>query len=546
MTNTKGTNNNESCNNDHCNSNNDQCNTSSKRTKTTKKTTFDVCIVGAGPAGLASLSAIQEPYSMDIMNEIQITQANRNLKSSHRKKRSVCVIDPHPTWMASWEHNFETLEIPFLRSPVLAHPDQFDENALFAYATLNHREKDELIESGCFDNRSLFGLGQAQIGLWKLPSTKVFNDFCKATTQRLKHDYIQAKVVSIDRDEDDDDDESDDGNEMFTIELCDGTILSAKAVVLAVGAVGHSIVPKNLQDIPSDKMLSWKQIQSLSSTNKNKNNSSNDVRNVMVVGGGLTAVQAAQYALRQGKRVTLCSRRPLVERHFDIDEDWFDRRKANRCMSEFYHKSETERLELLKTTRGGGSVPPIYMKDIQKWERKGLLTRIVGDPHYVKEPPKQQEQEHSETRTNKKQSIGITFSTPSKNNDNANNCNSTGPVHHFDRVILACGVQQDCMANPLVQMVHKRWPIRTVGGFPAISEDLQWTDNLFVVGSLASLNTGPDSGNIMGMKRAARIVSNELSCRSWLRESRVLGGRFDLLAFDDDDSSDSDSDSDSD
>ncbi|KAL3810165.1 hypothetical protein ACHAXA_007053 [Cyclostephanos tholiformis] len=40
---------------------------------------YDVCIIGTGPAGLASLSAIMEPYSLDGMTNTQVNNANRGL-----------------------------------------------------------------------------------------------------------------------------------------------------------------------------------------------------------------------------------------------------------------------------------------------------------------------------------------------------------------------------------------------------------------------------------------------------------------------------------
>lgn len=52
-------------------------------------------------------------------------------------------------------------------------------------------------------------------------------------------------------------------------------------------------------------------------------------KRVLVLGGGLTAVQVAQLALKQHCKVTLLSRRPLTTRHFDVNETWFDRRRAH-------------------------------------------------------------------------------------------------------------------------------------------------------------------------------------------------------------------------
>ena len=151
-----------------------------------KEVTCNVCIIGAGPAGLAVLSAIKEPYTLDTMNETQIEQAQRILSSSSSpslaaRDLEVCVIDGSEDWMADWDKNFATLDIQFLRSPALAHPDAFDPNALLAFAVANGRE-DELIDSGCRDLKCLRGLDR--MNLWKLPSTKLFHDFCLNMARR--------------------------------------------------------------------------------------------------------------------------------------------------------------------------------------------------------------------------------------------------------------------------------------------------------------------------------------------------------------------------
>lgn len=444
----------------------------------------DVCIVGSGPAGLATLSALRESYTLDSLNDRQINEAMRHV--SKVPQRSICVVDPSPTWMNQWHTNFETLGIEYLRSPAMAHPDYFDQNALLAFATTLGREK-ELIESGCFDISSLLPLGQSQIGLWKLPSTKLFRDFCAHLTKRSKHDYVSGKVVALDREG---------PGVPFTVTLEDGRYICADSVVLAMGMIGKPIIPKSLERlIPSSRMIQW-------------SNMSHDffdgLRRVLVIGGGLTAIQVAQYALRKGKEVVLCTRRPLVERHFDIDVEWFDRRVSNKCMADFYHEPIDKRLTLIKETRGGGSVPPIYLKDLRSWEESGRLRIEVGDP----------------------------VVTSNDEHDRSTTISINDQCYHFDGIILACGVKPDCTANPLISRILEKWPTKIAGGFPSISEDLEWTDNLFVVGGLGSLNIGPDAGNVMGMKRAASIVANQLGCRCWLRETKVLGSRFHVFIED--------------
>ena len=368
--------------------------------------------------------------------------------------------------------------------------------SLLAYAVLSGRE-DELIESGCAEIRKLHGLGQTQVGLWKLPSASLFKDFCLYLADQLPHDYVRGYAIDLDRDEGGD----------YVVKLADGTEVVSSSVILALGPTGRVVIPEQISQVPKAQLISWKCM-------KNELKPNHEV--VLVVGGGLTAVQAAQYVLRQGKRVYLSSRRQLVERHFDIDTCWFDKRSTNLHISEFYHRSEAERLAALKEARGGGSVPPIYMKDLRKWEEKGKLTLVTADPEYIC------------STDNGKLVIAL----------------NEGKTELFDCIIHACGIKPDCTANPLIKKIQEKLGVKMVGGFPSISVDLEWTDNLFCVGALAALNVGPDSGNIMGARRGASIVANSMECKSWLRdeEGGALANPFQL--FQDDETTDSESESD--
>lgn len=396
-------------------------------------------------------------------------------------------------------HSNIRLGIEFLRSPAMAHPDHFDMNALLVYAIDNDRE-DELIESGCADIRNLHGLGQTQIGLWKLPSSKLFADFCAYTAGHLPHDYVKGAAIDLEQNEDAN------GDTTYTVTLADGKEVLASSIVLALGPTGMPVIPSAISSIPIDQLFQWTDMKEKLMPHH---------KMVLVVGGGLTAVQVAQFCLRLGKKVCLCSRRPLVERHFDIDVCWFDRRNTNKHISDFYHQPVSERLSALRKVRGGGSVPPLYMDDLRKWQGSGKLTLINNvEPVFLRMA------------------------------DGAKAWISMGPEGEmaFDCVIHACGIRPDCTSSPFVKKVLENFPIETKGGLPCVSVDLEWSKNLFVVGALASLNIGPDSGNLMGARRAASIVANTLGCKSWLRREKggPLSNSFQL--FQDSDDSDLDSD----
>jgi len=475
--------------------------------RSNRKKHYEVSIIGAGPAGLATLSATHEPYTLDSMTNTQVNNANVSMKKRHNglgpSEKKICVVDPNDKWLGGWSENFARLGIKFLRSPTMAHPDHFDMNALLAYAVANNRE-DELIESGCAKIRKLHGLGQTQIGLWKLPTTSLFEDFCASLARQLPHDYVKGVAVDLTRHENDES-----GDIGYTVTLADGTEITSSYVVLALGPIGAPIIPPKICNVPKGQLISWNRMQE---------NVQPHHADVLVVGGGLTAVQSAQYCLRQGKKVYICSRRPLVERHFDIDTCWFDRRSANMHISDFYHKPESQRLADLREVRGGGSVPPMYMEDVRKWQAKGMLTLVHGaEPEFLRST------EDGKVWT----SMGQETSA-------------------FDCIILACGIKPDCTANSFVKKIQEKYPVKQIGGFPNVSVDLEWSKNLLVVGALASLNVGPDSGNIMGARRAASIVANTLECKSWLRDEKgrgALSNPFTELFWDEEDSS-SDSDSD--
>ncbi|KAG7371320.1 L-lysine 6-monooxygenase NADPH-requiring [Nitzschia inconspicua] len=498
--------------------------------KLNEEQVFDVCIIGAGPAGLATLSALQSPYSLDSnISDSQKERAVKSLKQQQGKKmsqeRRICVIDPSNGWLSSWKSNFERLEIQFLRSPALAHPDMFDPHALLSYA-VQHGREDELLESGCGDIKKLLALGQSQIGLWKLPSTKLFVDFCLDLAKELDHTFVgNTTVVSIQKN----------SRDVFELGLSNGKVVQAESVVLATGAIGKPIVPVGIQGCPCWRH--WTQAPKIMDENDpNRYNLP-----VMVVGGGLTAVQVALNELRRAKAssnspsVILVSNRPLVEKHFDIDIAWFDLRTTNKCIADFYHNPMEARKQALRQARRGGSVPPLYMKELFEAEQNGRLLCLVGEV----------ERSGNDDLNPSRARICIHHRDTTRPRDGHNNPvnEATFAVSFYQvkELILACGIQPDCeRLNSLTGMIQTKWPTRIESGLPCVTQDLRWRENvnLFVVGALGSLNIGPDAGNLMGIRRAAQIVASTLGSRNWLRES-VLVNPFEALNWSDDDDDDS-------
>mmetsp|Transcript_137199 Transcript_137199/g.293107 ORF Transcript_137199/g.293107 Transcript_137199/m.293107 type:complete len:491 (+) Transcript_137199:77-1549(+) len=452
---------------------------------------FDVCIVGGGPGGLAALSAVLEPYSADQLSDGQTARAGHAYGRAKCAPPKVCIVDPAP-WLDTWHKRFKALDIKWLRSPAGAHPDTFDKNTLLAFAE-NHDRKHEFLESGVV-SKELASLPEASSGLWNLPSNELFEDFCSDLASRLSHTYVRGKAASIGG-----------ADGCFSISLTDGRELTAKAVILALGVPGPQAAPPQLADLPGSLMVhSDAELGSRLEILNTK-------RNILVIGGGLTAVQVAQLGVKKRCKVVLASRRPLTTRHFDVDATWFDRRRANCNRFEFFNKPIEERLKHIKAARGGGSVPPMYMEAIREAEAFGSLVIKCGEVQL------------SAVHTD---SVDVTID---------------GQVQRFDLIVNACGHRPDCQKLPLISELLKASPVDITGGFPTLSDDLQWGDfkRLFVIGALASLQVGPDAGNLMGLTRAAQIVAHAMDLKAWMRDTKAIltnvrGNRYQALETDSD------------
>ncbi|CAE8607476.1 unnamed protein product, partial [Polarella glacialis] len=433
----------------------------------------DVCIIGAGPAGLAALSAIHEPFSLDQLSKDQSERALRNLRNESGDQK-VCVVDPMP-WLSHWKRRFKALDIKWLRSPAMAHPDLFDATSLRAFAGAKDRES-ELLESDVV-NSELKSLEEAHNGLWKLPSNRLFEDFSDDLASRLPHEFVHGAAACV---------EGDDGD--FRVRLTDGREIAAGTVVLALGVPGQPVIPQSLLGIPPSLLFHTDFQQGFRLAELEEKHE------VLVIGGGLTAVQAAQLAARRGCKVTLCSRRPLVTRHFDVATRWFDKRHGDRLRFEFFSQPLEQRLKGIKAARGGGSVPPAYMEELKEMGSKVDVLCADVQVHAIL--------------------------------DDAVEVLIQGKIRRFDRIVAACGHAPQCCSIPVVHELIAKSPVELAGGLPQLSPDLQWGEHkqLFVVGALAALQVGPDAGNLMGIRRAAQIVARVVGRRDWLIDTKsVLG-----------------------
>ena len=574
----------------------------------------DVCIVGSGPDALATLSALHEPLSQ--LKPSDYNRAKNNIDSRARAATNsalkVCVVSPSaPAWLQDWEARFDALEITHLRSPSSAQPDMFSVHSLLEFAQKHGREH-ELVDVGVRDAEELVGKGKygrlrdLDEGLFDIPSQALFVDFCRGVAEDLPHRCVQGRVVGIDRDDADDDKSPNPSSHRplrVRVLQQDGRrgYVSARNVVLAIGAAGPSSVPRTMREkgIPPRlvthtnnvaELVALKEAAAAGRGALHDGHVPEEHRDVLVVGGGLSAVQAAIAFAKRGSKVVLASRRPLTWQHFDLPVPWLDRRSFNGKKHAFYATPLEGRPAFIKQARRSASVPPWYRRKLADSGVECVVAEVaeasyesrcgangaeltVGGPTTTgaARPPPAGPGTFGGAATTAVGAVRVTFKPPageqqghvanpkappqSKKNKKKNKKWKKEeekeavvvPQRVFGRVVLGTGSAPDCLGIALVAALHAKWPVDVVEGLPVVGEDLSWAPelpNVYVVGSLAALRIGPDAANLTGARRAAEVVAQNLGVYDQLEDAsvyNVFNNSFSALLNDDsDDGSDDD------
>lgn len=192
---------------------------------------------------------------------------------------------------------------------------------------------------------------------------------------------------------------------------------------------------------------------------------------IAVVGGGISAVQAALAFADGGRRVTLVSRHRLRRAEFDSAPCY----AGPLCMRPFTAVRDLRRRRrLIREARRPGSVPPELHARLAAAMAAGRIRLSYGE-------------------VTADSDAGLRL--------------ADGHRLRADAVRLATGFADAAPGRDWLRpaIERERLPLAPCG-FPAVDRNLQWGPGLFVAGRLAELELGPMAGNIRGARAAGVIL----------------------------------------
>ncbi len=408
-------------------------------------------VIGGGPHGLAVLSALADRGSWP---------------------ERVTVVDPHAGWCSAWDEKLGRLDLDRLRSPQVHHPGVSPMGFRDMVEALP--EDDQLALRRPEDERAPTPAGMRRY-LDELAANLGPVDWVQGTAthlavgDRATSDAQPAPAVSA-------------GAERFAVRIMplnhahhdvpanpgNGELtLTADAVVLAhnpsmprLPEWARPLVAQGLAQHASEVDVRTAPVEG---------------RDVLIVGGGLTAACLALESLRRGAHPTMLARRPLRARPYDVDASWIGPRR----LAPYLRATAAARRDLVDEARDGGTIPPRTL---------ALLRAAADDPH---------------TPLTLREGVDVQQAVAERLAADA----VPAPL-----LWLATGFEQDLTRDPLLAPVAASLGVVVHRGLPEVDEHLRLGGApLYVAGPYAALGVGPACRNLAGARPAAQRIASDLA-----------------------------------
>ena len=356
------------------------------------------------------------------------------------------IVDPEPELLARWRACTAATGMSFLRSPAVHHLD-VDPWSLQRFAGPRKGRSRQLFTQP-----------------YDRPALTLFDSHCQHVidTYRLADLHIQAAVssCSIERNG-------------AVARLRDQREMVARQIVLALGAGDRILRPSwapshdpRVRHIFEADFNGWRSLAPCT---------------VAVVGGGISATQAALRLSGEGHEVHQISRHYLRQHQFDSDSGWL----GPKHMRGFQRlRCPNQRRKTIDQARHRGSVPSDVRRSIRRAIEQGEVHWHLARVDEVE-----------------------------RHGDNLSLSLSSAELLRVDRILLATGTSAERPGGPLVANLIESEDLPCAEcGYPILDSTLRWHPRIFVSGPLAELELGPAARNIAGARRAAeRLVKFALS-----------------------------------
>ena len=371
--------------------------------------------------------------------------ATRLLGESGVSPDRLCILDPCDQLLARWRTCAATTGMTHLRSPGVHHIG-LEPFGLVHFA--GQRKKRKRLKKRLFASP------------FDRPALALFNAHC----DQVVESFGLAKIHVRDRAE-----KCVVGRDGIDVELSSGRGMKVQRLVLATGA-GEQ--PEWPEWAPRDH----DRIHHVFETGFDDWPSSGE--SVVVIGGGISAVQVALRMMEKGHRVHIVSRHALRRHQFDSDPGWLGPKFMERFRREL---DFNRRRVLIAQARHRGSVPPDVLRALRRAIAQDLIFWHEGDV---------------ETLCSRRNGVVLRLSNHQE--------------LKAGRILLATGFASKRPGGAMVDALIASAGLSCADcGFPIVDSALRWHPRIHVSGPLAELELGPASRNIAGARRAGdRLVAS--------------------------------------
>lgn len=350
------------------------------------------------------------------------------------------ILDPGPRLLARWRSQTAATGMEYLRSSSVQNL-ALEAGALNRYARL-HAVRSDVPFAPPYNR----------------PSLSLFNAHCDHLIEQVHLDelHLRERVTEASLEED-----------RVTLRTSTGREISAQRIVLALGASDQPLWPDwaprgdaRVQHLFEIQDRPWP---------------GSECGEIAVVGGGVSAAQAAIRLTDAGHRVRLISRHELRVEQFDVPPGWL----GPRYMTGFRRtRSPERRRAMIDRARLSGTMPP----DVQRVLRRRIE---LGRIDWLETEIRGVHCDGGALRLELAQGEDVT------------------PGH----IILATGFESERPGGQMISSLIDSGSLPCAScGYPVVDTYLRWHERIHVSGPLAELELGPVARNIAGARRAAERI----------------------------------------